>query len=414
MRSYLSARASARTSAHASAPRVVRVVALAVALAGCARGGTAQAVVRTVPAITSDDLKARVAIFAHDSMQGREAGSRGHRRALAYIVQELTRLGLKPAGDGNSYYQRVPIPEFGGDTTWSSNVVAVLEGSDPSLRAEHVALGAHSDHIGFADRPVDHELVRAINRAEWERRGRVAGAPSLSGRERDALAESIRNAWKTRRGAPLRMDSVYNGADDDGSGSMAMLEIAEYFAAQPVRPRRSLLFVWHTGEEIGLNGSAWFVDHPTVPLSRIVAQINVDMIGRGSARDIAGGGDDYLGVLGARRQSSELAALVEQVNAAAAKPLALDYSLDADGHPEGLFCRSDHANYARRGIPIVFFFTNIHEDYHEVTDEAAYLDYPHYSRVTGYIAALVRALGDAAARPVRDKPRPDPRAPCRQ
>jgi hypothetical protein len=393
---------------------VLRLMAVALALAGCARGGTAQAAARTVAAITADDLTSRVHIFADDSMQGRAAGSRGHQRAIAYIVQELTRLGLEPAGDRDSFYQRVPIPEGMGDTTWSHNVVALLEGSDPMLRTQYVALGAHSDHIGIKDQPVDHALTRAINRAVWQRRGRAAGTPSLSLREQAHVEDSVRDAWKRRRPAPRRLDSIFNGADDDGSGSMALLEIAEYLAAQPARPKRSILFVWHTGEELGLNGSEWYVAHPTVPLNRIVAQINVDMIGRGSAKDITGGGESYLGVLGARRQSSEFARWVESVNAAQARPLVLDYSLDADGHPEGLFCRSDHASYARQGIPIVFLFTNIHEDYHEVTDEPAYLDYPHFARVTSYIAALAKKAGDNTSPPAIDRPKPHPRAPCRQ
>jgi hypothetical protein len=402
------------TTARPLGGTLLRMLVLAAGLAGCARGGTAQASVRTGAAISAEDLETRVYIFADDSMAGRSAGTRGHERALAYIVRELTRLGLKPAGGSNSFYQRVPILQGLGDTLWSKNVVALLEGSDPTLRAQYVALGAHSDHIGTASEAVDHELVRAINRAEWEQRGRVAGSPPLGERERAEVERRVRSAWKIRRPAPLRLDRIYNGADDDGSGSMALLELAEYFAAQPVRPKRSLLFIWHTGEEIGLNGSAWFVAHPTVPLARIAALINIDMIGRGSATDIQGGGDDYLSVLGARRLSTELAGLVESVNAGQPRPFHLDYSLDADGHPENLFCRSDHANYAGVGIPIVFFFTNIHADYHEVTDEPAYLDYPHYARITSFIGALAKTIGDQPHPPLIDRPKPTPGAPCRQ
>jgi hypothetical protein len=392
---------------------LVRALAIVLALAGCARGGTAQAT--TTTAINADDLRKRVYIFADDSMQGRRAGTPGHVRAISYIVRELSRIGLKPAGDKGGYYQRVPILVGPRDTLWSSNVVAVLEGSDPALRAEYVAIGAHSDHIGIRRSPVDHDLVRAIQRAEWEKRGRVAGAPPLTRMESDAIGAEVRRTRAARMGgAKPRLDSINNGADDDGSGSMAMLELAEYFSAAAARPKRSVIFVWHTGEEIELNGSEWFVTHPAVPLEKIVAQINIDMIGRGSARDIRGGGDDYLSVIGARRLSTTFGAWVDSVNAAAPRPLALDYSLDADGHPENIYCRSDHWMYASRGIPIVFLFTNLHEDYHEVTDEPAYLDYPHYARVVNYVAALVRKTGDAPVRPAVDKPKPDPRAPCSQ
>lgn len=362
-------------------------------------------------AISGDALRTRVLAFADDSMQGRRAGTSGHARAVSYIVRELARTGLRPAGDGGSYLQRVPLGSSGRDTTWSSNVVAILEGSDPALRTQFVALGAHSDHIGLRSRPIDHDSARAVNQALWERRGRVAGTATLGTSETRRVTAEV----NARRGAARsRADSVYNGADDDGSGSMALLELAAYFGASRAKPRRSLLFVWHTAEEINLDGSEWFVSHPVVPLDRIVAQLNIDMIGRGSARDIAGGGDGYLSVLGPRRLSSELARWVNEVNAEQARPLTLDYSLDADGHPENIYCRSDHASYAARGIPIVFFFTNIHGDYHEVTDEAQYLDYPHYARVTSYISALVQRIANAEHAPVVDQPKPDLRAPCRQ
>ncbi len=362
-------------------------------------------------AISGDALRARVFAFADDSMQGRRAGTSGHERAVAYIVRELSRSGLRPAGTAGSFVQRVPLSTNGRDTTWSSNVVAILDGSDAALRREFVALGAHSDHIGMRSRPIDHDSARAVNQALWERRGRVAGTASLGSAETRRVIAEVNG----RRGAVRsRADSVYNGADDDGSGSMAMLELATYFGSLPVKPRRSLLFVWHTGEEINLNGSQWFVEHPAVPLDHIVAQINIDMIGRGSARDIAGGGDGYLSVLGPRRLSSQLARWVNEVNAAQSRPLALDYSLDADGHPENIYCRSDHASYAARGIPIVFFFTNIHGDYHEVTDEPQYLDYPHYARVASFIGELAQRVANSDAAPVVDQRKPDPRAPCRQ
>ena len=399
--------------------RVVPPTSAARAVApGAAQHGVpigAPAGVLTMAAISAEDLRTRVYIFADDSMQGRAAGSPGHERALTYIVHELTRLGLRPPANASSYLQRVPLPGGGRDTVWSNNVIAVIPGSDSALSMQYVALGAHSDHLGMRHTPVNHDSVRAVNRALWEKRGRVAGAPSVSASDRAAIMTRVNASVQTRRVAGLvRLDSIYNGADDDGSGSMALLELAEYFAAQPVALRRSLLFVWHTAEEVGLNGSDWFVTHPVVPLRQIVTQINIDMLGRGTARDVAGGGNDYLDVIGAGRLSSDLAAWVREVNATEPKPLALDYSLDADGHPENIYCRSDHALYASRGIPIVFFFTNIHEDYHEVTDEPPYLDYPHFARITSYIGDLVRSIANRATAPVVDKPRPDPRARCRQ
>jgi Zn-dependent M28 family amino/carboxypeptidase len=212
----------------------------------------------------------------------------------------------------------------------------------------------------------------------------------------------------------VRRDSINNGADDDGSGSVALLEIAEALARGPTRPRRSVLFVWHTAEEKGLQGARWFVDHATVPRDSIVAQLNMDMIGRGTAVDLRGGGPTYLQLVGSRRLSTELGDLVERVNREQPRPFTFDYSFDAPGHPENIYCRSDHAHYARYGVPVVFFHTGLHGDYHQVSDEAQYIDYPHFAAVTTFIGDVTLRVAGLDRRPVVDKPRPDPNAPCRQ
>ncbi len=368
------------------------------------------------PAITEADLRTRLFIFADDSMQGRDAGSVGHEKALSYIVRELTRLGVKPAGvDG--YYQRVPVAPrrapagARADTSWSRNVIAVIEGSDPTLKAEYVALGAHSDHVGFARRAVDHDSMRAFLRAGWEAIGRDANA---RGPSPDQLAAIRVNVDSLRNIRPARLDSINNGADDDGSGSMALLEIAEAFATSDTKPKRSLLLVWHTAEEKGLVGAAYFMDNPTVNRDRIVAQINIDMIGRGSVRDVKGGGEDFLTVLGPKRLSSQFDQWVRDVNAKQPRPLKLDYEFDGDGHPQQFYCRSDHYHYARYGIPIAFFFTSIHEDYHQVTDEPQYIEYPKYTRITQYLHDLAAFTANQPQAPVVDKPKPDPNGTCRQ
>jgi hypothetical protein len=291
------------------------------------------------------------------------------------------------------------------------NVVAIIPGSDPSLRGQYVAIGAHNDHIGVSPRAVDHDSLRAWNRQAWVLRGMVAGAPPLTPEQRASI---VVDADSLHRLHPARRDSVNNGADDDGSGSMALLEVAEQVMAMKTKPRRSILFVWHTGEELGLLGSQWFTDHPTVPRDSIVAQVNIDMIGRGGANDTRGGGPNYLGLVGSRRLSTQLGDLVEAVNRERRTPLVLDYSMDANGHPENIYCRSDHYMYARYGIPIVFFFTGLHEDYHQVTDEPQYIEYPHYTSITQYVNDLTLRLANLDQRPVVDQPRPDPTAACRQ
>jgi hypothetical protein len=350
---------------------------------------------RTSPAITEADLRTRVFIFADDSMLGRNAPGEGDRKAADYLAGELKRLGLEPAGENGTYFQEVPMPRVGaaspapGPVPTGRNVVAVLRGSDPALRGQYVAIGAHKDHEGISYRVVDHDSARAVALARM--RLEITGR-GPSPQEIRATIDSI------RRLRPARRDSVFNGADDDGSGSMAMLEIAEAMVNAPTRPRRSVLFVWHTGEEDGLVGSGYFTSHPTVPRDSIVAQVNLDMIGRGGADDTPGGGPDYLMVVGHRRLSTELGDLVDSVNARQAAPLRFDLSWDDPNHPQQIYGRSDHASYARYRIPVVFFFTGLHADYHEVTDEPQYLDYPHYTRIVKYIHDVVRAIGDRPAR----------------
>jgi Zn-dependent M28 family amino/carboxypeptidase len=169
---------------------------------------------------------------------------------------------------------------------------------------------------------------------------------------------------------------------------MAVLEIAEAIMAMPVKPKRSVLFVWHTGEEAGLLGAAHFTRNPTVPIDSVVAQLNIDMIGRGRAEDLPGGGDDFVGVIGSLFDSKDLGETVAAVNTKQSKPLTLDYKFDQPIDWAGynnIYARSDHYRYAQQGVPIAFFFTGLHGDYHQRTDEPEWIDYPHYARITNYI-----------------------------
>src|SRR5262249_44021749 len=174
--------------------------------------------------------------------------------------------------------------------------------------------------------------------------------------------------------------------------SAGVLEIAEALVRE--RPKRSVLFVWHTGEEKGLLGSDWFTRHPTVPRDSIVAQLNIDMIGRGDASDLKGGGPGYLQVIGSHRLSTELGDLIEQVNREGKHGFEFDYTYDAAGHPDNYYCRSDHAMYARFGIPVAFFTTGGHEDYHQVTDEVQYIDFDKMARVVGLVEASTLAVAN--------------------
>ena len=301
------------------------------------------------------------------------------------------------------------------------NVVAILPGSDPKLRGEYVALGGHTDHIGFNHEPVDHDSLRIYNHIV-----RPGGAENQGARatpEQQAEVNKELAAWRAAHPGETRLDSIYNGADDDGSGSMTTLEIAQRMAALRPAPKRSIIFVWHVGEEKGLLGSTYFTDFPTVPRDSIVAQLNMDMVGRGDAWDQTGvdkagnplhGGPNYLQLVGSRRLSTELGDLVEKVNKDDKHGFTFDYSMDANGHPDNIYCRSDHYEYARYGIPIVFFTTGLHSDYHQVTDEPEYIDYDHMARVGSLVEDIALHVANLDHRVVVDHPKPNPHGACQQ
>ena len=231
-------------------------------------------------------------------------------------------------------------------TQLTQNVVGVVQGADPELRNTYVAFGAHYDHVGYAE----GEVVQ----------GRRLGAP---GRVTEGALD----------------DRVWNGADDDGSGTVALMALAKAFAGGP-RPRRSLLFVWHAGEERGLYGSRYFADYPTVPLDRIVAQLNIDMVGRN--RDDRPAESNTVYPVGSDRISTELHLILEAANKGAPAPLTLNYEMNDPADPEQLYYRSDHYSYAAKGIPIIFFTTGLHPDYHANTDEVSKILFEKLTRIT--------------------------------
>jgi Peptidase family M28 len=301
------------------------------------------------------------------------------------------------------------------------NVVGIIPGSDPALKGEYVAVGAHNDHIGFTHEPVDHDSLRIFNHTV-----RPLGADSRADPPTAAQMTEVKTelaAWRAAHPGATRLDSIDNGADDDGSGTVTALEVAQKMMSLDPHPKRSMLFVWHVGEEKGLLGSIYFTDHPTVPRDSIVAQLNMDMVGRGDAWDMTGtskdgaflrGAPNYLMLVGSRRLSTELGNLVEQVNIDDHHGFTFDYAMDADGHPENVYCRSDHYEYARYGIPITFFTTGLHSDYHQVTDEPEYIDYEHMARVGNLVEDVALHVANLDHRVAVDHARPDPHGACRQ
>ena len=244
----------------------------------------------------------------------------------------------------------------------TQNVVGILEGSDPVLKSEMVAIGAHYDHVGLN-----------------------LNAPGN--------------------------DKIWNGADDDGSGTVAVLSIAEALAKADKRPRRSVLFVWHAGEEKGLWGSEYFNKFPTVDIKNVVAQLNIDMIGRSRAAGDANPKNQELSdpntiyVIGSEMMSSTLGSIVNGTNAAYLN-LAYDKKYDDPNDKNRFFFRSDHFNYAVNGIPVTFWFDGVHEDYHGPGDEPQKIDYEKMEKVARTILLTLWEVTDLKERPKVDKQLP--------
>jgi len=259
-------------------------------------------------------------------------------------------------------------------TQLSSNVVGIFEGSDPQLKSTYVAFGAHYDHVGYAE----GEVVRTDGNARrLGPRGRVT-----AGKEDDR---------------------VWNGADDDGSGTVAVMALARAFAEGP-RPKRSLLFVWHTGEEFGLLGSRYYADYPTVPIDAIVTQLNIDMIGRN--RDDKPSEANTVYLVGSDRISTELHNLNRSANSALTKPLTLNYEFNDPSDTEQIYFRSDHYSYAAKGVPIIFFTTGLHPDYHANTDEVSKIEFDKMARITQLVYETGLRVANLDHAPARDNKGP--------
>ena len=242
------------------------------------------------------------------------------------------------------------------------NVVAKWEGSHPTLKKEMFAIGAHYDHVGI------------------------------------------------RENAPGD-DKIYNGADDDGSGTTAMMAIAEALSKAKKRPKRSILFVWHAGEEKGLWGSEYFNKFPTVNIKNVIAQLNIDMIGRSKLKgdenpknkELSGPNEVY--VIGSEMMSSTFGRVTKQANAGF-KNMKYNYKYDAPNDPNRFFFRSDHFNYAINGIPVAFWFSGVHEDYHQPGDEVHKIDFGKLTKITQTIFLTAWELSELKQRPAVDKELP--------
>ncbi len=286
--------------------------------------------------------------------------------------------------------------------TPARNVIAMLPGSDPTRATEYVAVSAHNDHLGVNNTAVDHDSLRAFNTIM-----RPQGANDNVTCRPNSLQQQLIDSMiaRARQIRPPRRDSIMNGADADGAGTVVMLEIAEAFAAE--RPARSIIFISHEGEEAGLLGSAWFVAHPTIRLDSVVAVHNMDMVGKGRASDVAFGGPTSVQTLGSRRLSTQFGEIIDSVNAHSTEPMMIDRSWDVFANPLNRFCRSDQVNYVKSNVPVTYFSTGYSRDYHQPTDEAQYIDYDHAARLARFLHDVMSAVANRRDRLLIDGPSPD-------
>lgn len=318
------------------------------------------AAARVQPAaeVRLENVRASLSALAADSMEGRMTASPGASRAARFIAGELRGYGIEPAGDAglprdSAYFQRVPLaagqqPEGrrpftllsdipGADTLSAErrlhdvNVIGIIRGSDPRLREEAVVVNAHYDHVGI--------------------------------------------------GRPIAGDSIYNGADDNGSGVVTVLEVARALARGPA-PRRTVVFLLTTGEEVGLLGTRWYLDNPVVPLDRTVATLVIEMIGR---PDSLAGGPGRGWLTGYERSTKG------EMLTAAGVPIIPDPRPD-----QNFFERSDNIAFARRGIPAHTLSSfGLHADYHRPSDQVERIDFEHMTQVVGAAVRAVRLLADS-------------------
>ena len=286
--------------------------------------------------ITEKDLKKHLYIYASDEFEGRNTGSKGQKKAVEYLRNFYIQNDIKPGDPDKDYFQKMTLNISRGNEgeVDSENVIAIIEGTEKP--DEYLILTAHLDHVGY-------------------------------GRTGSRLRKSYVGEIK---------DRIHNGADDDGSGTVAMLEIAEAFKQASKKgkgPKRSIIFLHVTGEEKGLLGSAYYSDNPIYPLSKTVANLNLDMIGR---IDPTRKGDkrEYVYIIGSDHDSQDLHQISEQTNLQTVN-IDLDYMYNAKDDPQRFYYRSDHYNFAKKGIPIIFYFSGTHEDYHLPSDTPDKINY---------------------------------------
>lgn len=279
--------------------------------------------------ITDKELKEHLYVYASDYFGGRETGTKGQKIAVDFLRDYYISQNIPPATGSEHYFQKMNL-KIKGNTINTENVAAIIKGS--RFPNEYIVLSAHLDHIGIHD------------------------------------------------------GQINNGADDDGSGTVAMMEIAEAFnqaSLQGHAPKRSIVFLHVSGEEKGLLGSKYYVENPLYPLAQTVANLNIDMIGRLDPKR-KDKDPNYIYLIGSDKLSQELHEISEATNNRFTR-LKLDYTFNADDDPNRFYFRSDHYNFAKNNIPVIFYFNGTHEDYHQPGDTPDKINYPLLKKRTQLI-----------------------------
>jgi Zn-dependent M28 family amino/carboxypeptidase len=298
--------------------------------------------------ITAQELSTHLYKFASKEFNGREVGKEGAKKAAHFIKYYYQNEGiLSPYGDAN-YFQIIPAQYFSKEINISENVLAFIKGT--TKPEEIVIISAHLDHLGINEK-----------------------------------------------------GDIYYGADDDGSGTVALMEMAQAFrnAEKEGRgPKRSILFLHLTGEEIGKKGSEYYTSHPVFPLENTLVDLNIDMIGR--VDEVHKNNKNYIYLIGSDRLSKELHFISEKINQVFFK-INFDYRYNAEQDKNGYYTRSDHYNFANKGIPVIFYFNGEHADYHQPTDTPDKIDYQLLEKRTKLIFATAWQIANQNNRLVIDK-----------
>lgn len=331
--------------------RILLSISLLLLISSCAPQKDSKGIAEYMKTIASADLKTNLTVIASDEMEGRETGSEGQKKAGRYLIEQYQKNGIPFPKGAKDYYQPIPAAylnaKYKENLSDSENIWAFIEGSEKPN--EIVVVSAHYDHVGVKD------------------------------------------------------GKIYNGADDDGSGTVALVEIAKAFQKAKKEghgPKRSILILHVTGEEHGLHGSRFYSENPLFPLTNTVADVNIDMIGRHD--EFHKNSSNYIYLIGSDYLSSDLHNICEDVNKKYTQ-LDIDYKYNDRKDPNRFYYRSDHYNFAKNGIPSVFLFSGTHEDYHQPGDDVEKIEFDALLKRTQYAFAIAWEIANRDKKLIVDK-----------